>query len=120
MNDKIKEMEIADLKQWEYLKKAIPQIKTWAKINRCRIYRIECVPIFGEALGILIFYKTEKLLKKYRENGVIKMTEDEIVNILSDIGYMKEFNNNIRISFDSDENVRKNYQGNYGLRLTDD
>lgn len=57
--------------------------KTWAKINRCRIYRIECVPIFGEALGILIFYKTEKLLKKYRENGVIKMTEDEIVNILS-------------------------------------
>lgn len=42
------------------------------------------------------------------------------MNILSDIGYMKEFNNNIRISFDSDENVRKNYQGNYGLRLTDD
>lgn len=27
------------------------------------------------------------------------------------IGYTTEFNNNIRINFDSDENVQKNYQG---------
>ena len=40
--------------------------------------------------------------------------------ILEEIGYTTEFNNNIRINFDSDENVQKNYQGNYGLRLTDD
>jgi hypothetical protein len=40
------------------------------------------------------------------------------MSILNDAGYFKEFNDHVRISFDSDESVRKNYQGNYGLRLT--
>ena len=40
------------------------------------------------------------------------------MSILNDAGYFKEFNDQVRISFDSDESVRKNYQGNYGLRLT--
>lgn len=40
------------------------------------------------------------------------------MSILNDVVYFKEFNDHVRISFDSDESVRKNYQGNYGLRLT--
>ena len=114
------EMEKARLKQWEYLDKAIPKIKNWSKVNHCRIYRINCVPHIGKSLDIYIFYKTDKELKRYRELSLLEATEDAIANSLTEIGYVKEFNNNIRISFDSDENVRKNYQGNYGLRLTDD
>lgn len=42
------------------------------------------------------------------------------MSILNDVVYFKEFNDHVRISFDSDEKVRKNYQVNYGLRLTDE
>ena len=59
-------------------------------------------------------------MKRYRELSLLDATGDAIANVLKEIGYVKEFNDKIRLSFDSDENVRKNYQGNYGLRLTDD
>jgi len=42
------------------------------------------------------------------------------MKILKDIGYIDEFNDSVRFSFDSDEHVKRNYHGNYGLRLTDD
>ncbi len=42
------------------------------------------------------------------------------MNILTEIGYVEEFNDNVIFTFDSDLNVQKNYQGNYGLRLHGD
>ena len=103
MGIEINEMEKARLKQWEYLDKAIPKIKNWAKVNRCRIYKINSVPHIGKSLDIYIFYKTDKELKRYRELNLLEATEDTIANILTEIGYVREFNNNIRISFDSKE-----------------
>ena len=120
MKNKIQEMDKKNFKQWDYLEKAIPRIKHWAKKNNCKIYKIECIPIFGEELDMLIFYKTNLELEMFKTKKITDLTKKEFITILEEIGYTTEFNNNIRINFDSDENVQKNYQGNYGLRLTDD
>ena len=89
-------------------------------LSYCKIYNIECVPIFGEELDILIFYKTNLELEMFKTKKITDLTKKEFITILEEIGYTTEFNNNIRINFDSDENVQKNYQGNYGLRLYGD
>ena len=120
MKNEYQEARKAMIKQWDYLEKAIPRIVHWSKKNNCKIYNIECVPIFGEELDILIFYKTDLELEMFKTKKITDLTKKEFIAILEEIGYTTEFNNNIRINFDSDENVQKNYQGNYGLRLTDD
>ena len=120
MKNKIQEMDKKNFKQWYYLKKAIPRIVHWSKKNNCKIYNIEYVPIFGEELDILIFYKTDLELEMFKTKKITDLTKKEFIAILEEIGYTTEFNNNIRINFDSDENVQKNYQGNYGLRLYGD
>ena len=120
MKNEYQEARKAMIKQWDYLEKAIPRIKHWAKKNNCKIYKIECIPIFGEELDMLIFYKTNLELEMFKTKKITDLTKKEFIAILEEIGYTTEFNNNIRINFDSDENVKKNYQGNYGLRLTDD
>ena len=120
MKNEYQEARKAMIKQWDYLEKAIPRIKHWAKKNNCKIYNIEYVPIFGEELDILIFYKTDLELEMFKTKKITDLTKKEFIAILEEIGYTTEFNNNIRINFDSDENVQKNYQGNYGLRLYGD
>ena len=120
MKNKIQEMDKKNFKQWYYLKKAIPRIVHWSKKNNCKIYKIECIPIFGEELDMLIFYKTNLELEMFKTKKITDLTKKEFIAILEEIGYTTEFNNNIRINFDSDENVQKNYQGNYGLRLYGD
>ena len=120
MKNKIQEMDKKNFKQWDYLKKAIPRIIHWSKKNNCRIYRIHCIPHSGISVDICIFYKTDKELIIYKESNIIDLTKEAVMNILTEIGYVEEFNDNVIFTFDSDENVQKNYQGNYGLRLHGD
>ena len=120
MENEIQEMENARLRQWYYLKKAIPRIIHWSKKNNCKIYNIECVAQFGMSVDIYIFYKTDKELNIYKESNILDLTKDAVMNILTEIGYVEEFNDKVRFSFDSDENVQRKYLGNYGLRLHDD
>ena len=44
MKNEYQEARKAMIKQWDYLEKAIPRIKHWAKKNNCKIYKIECIP----------------------------------------------------------------------------
>ena len=120
MKNKIQEMDKKNFKQWDYLKKAIPRIIYWSKKNNSKIYNIECVPQFGMSVDIYIFYKTDKELNIYKESNILDLTKDAVMNILTEIGYVEEFNDKVRFSFDSDENVQRKYLGNYGLRLHDD
>ena len=120
MENEIQEMDKKNFKQWDYLKKAIPRIIHWSKKNNCRIYRIHCIPHSGISVDICIFYKTDKELIIYKESNIIDLTKEAVMNILTEICYVEEFNDNVIFTFDSDENVQKNYQGNYGLRLHGD
>ena len=118
MKNEYQEARKAMIKQWDYLEKAIPRIKHWAKKNNCNI--IHCVAQFGMSVDIYIFYKTDKELNIYKESNIIDLTKEAVMNILTEIGYVEEFNDKVRFSFDSDENVQRKYLGNYGLRLHDD
>ena len=120
MKNEYQEARKAMIKQWDYLEKAIPRIKHWAKKNNCNIYRIHCVAQFGMSVDIYIFYKTDKELNIYKESNILDLTKEAFMNILTEIGYVEEFNDKVRFSFDSDENVQRKYLGNYGLRLHDD
>ena len=120
MKNEYQEARKAMIKQWDYLEKAIPRIIYWSKKNNSKIYNIECVPQFGMSVDIYIFYKTDKELNIYKESNILDLTKDAVMNILTEIGYVEEFNDKVRFSFDSDENVQRKYLGNYGLRLHDD
>ena len=110
MENEYQEARKAMIKQWDYL----------SKKNNSKIYNIECVPHSGISVDIYIFYKTDKELNIYKESNIIDLTKDAVMNILTEIGYVEEFNDKVRFSFDSDENVQRKYLGNYGLRLHDD
>ena len=120
MKNEYQEARKAMIKQWDYLEKAIPRIIYWSKKNNSKICNIECVPQFGMSVDIYIFYKTDKELNIYKESNILDLTKDAVMNILTEIGYVEEFNDKVRFSFDSDENVQRKYLGNYGLRLHDD
>ena len=98
MKNEYQEARKAMIKQWDYLEKAIPRIKHWAKKNNCKIYKIECIPIFGEELDMLIFYKTNLELEMFKTKKITDLTKKEFITILEEIGYTTEFNNNIRIN----------------------
>ena len=59
----------------------------------------------------LHFYKTDKELNIYKESNIIDLTKEAVMNILTEIGYVEEFNDKVRFSFDSDENVQRKYLG---------
>ena len=96
------------------------KLTDWAEKEGCPIYRILFVPFFGKALGVYIFYKTDRQLKQYQKKGIVEKAKKEFMRILDEIGYIKQINDKVGFVIDSDEHVQRNYMGNYGLRLTDD
>jgi hypothetical protein len=82
---------------------------------------IQFVPHFDSvvqpSLDVYVFYTTENELKNAQHDGTSRLVETRILEDLdaSDVGKLAGVE--VRIEFDSDENVTKNYQGNYYLRL---
>ena len=72
---------------------------------------------FGESLEIYVFYKNNKILLYNLQNGTSENIKTFILEKLNEFGYFKEFSKNVLFVFDSDENVKKKYKGNYYLRL---
>lgn len=134
---KIQRNEKKRLRQWGYMKNAEKMILSWSRKNNQLIHRIEFCPhyieeterqeaeilygtelnTFKTSLDVLIFYLTDAELKSYTQSGMVEKTKQEFIRILHEIGYVKEFNDIVRFQFDSDENVKKNFEGNYGHRL---
>ncbi len=110
---KIEELNAIEEKQNKYL--SILKSDILKKYNK--IYKLFYIGIYGKEVYIYVFYKTNKDLSDNLKNGLTDIIFKEIKNCLNEIGYIDEFNDNITIEFDSDENVKKNYQNNYYLRL---
>ncbi len=81
------------------------------------IYKLFYIGIYGKEVYIYVFYKTNKDLSNNLKTGITDNICKDIKNRLNEIGYIDEFNDNIIIEFDSDENVKKNFHNNYYLRL---
>lgn len=126
---------MAEKRQEKLVNKAERLILKWAKNHNAMIHQIYTVPdyvddrdkqkmmelynevLFGTSLDVLIVYQTDAELAANKENGMLEKTEQEFMLILDKIGYIKKFGNIVRVEFESDEIVRKNFEGNYGYRL---
>jgi hypothetical protein len=64
-----------------------------------------------------VFFKTEKDLNSCKVNGVVKDITDFVHAELERIGRGKKEVTNVAFEFDSDENVRAKFEGDYFLRL---
>ena len=64
-----------------------------------------------------IFYCVEIQIKESESSGLSKRIKQEIVEELAKVGRGSPENINIVFDFDSHENVEKNYEGDYYLRL---
>ena len=113
----IDENEIMRIKQNQYAEKAREQICSFAKEDFCPIYKIHTISIFGKSLEVNIFFKTNKELSENNISGKTEEIKNKFINILKELGYFLEFPDKIMFFFDSHENVKKKYKGNYFLRL---
>ena len=112
--------EAADERQKELVHKAIEIFLKVLEKKKVGLHRLDYFTHQGDDLDVCIFYKTDRELKQFEENGITEQAKQEFMKILEEIGYIEEFNDNVRFVFDSDEHVQRNYNGNYGLRFTDD
>ncbi len=106
---RMKESEKIDSEQKKYLEK----VKKSLLQRYAGIFKIWCISCFGQSATIFIFYKTAKELECVDKT---EMT-DHINAFLQKTGYFDRFGEQVFVEFDSDENVKKNYEGNYYYRI---
>jgi hypothetical protein len=103
--------------QWNIIEKAKNALMKWSKDNLANIHAIRFVSMFDFSLEVYIFYKYNSDITKNEINGLTDNAKQYFLKTISDMDYMKHFESNIAFIFDSDENVIKNYNGSYFLRL---
>ena len=96
-------------------KKYFSDLKNKMENKYYQIYKFYYITCFGASASLYIFFKTNDEL--VQNDCLKKEIQNYIYSYLNDCEYFKKFNNNLLIEFDSDENVKKYYQGNYYLRL---
>ena len=114
---KFEKMEVFRKKQDAYMVKIKELLFSKNSPFKNEIYELYYLSQFGESLEIYIFYKNNKTLLYNLQNGRTENIKTFILEKLNELGYFKEFNKNVLFVFDSDENVKKKYKGNYFLRL---
>jgi len=93
------------------------KIIDWSK-DICPIYKIYYNGArFGLQFEVYIFYETDKGLQANIASGKTELTKIEFLRILQELNCSHELASGVRFEFDSHENVIKNYEGNYFLRL---
>lgn len=116
----MKELEKMDLlrkKQNGYMVKIEEILFSESSPFKNGIYKLFYLSQFGESLEIYVFYKNDKILLNNLQNGTTENIKAFILEKLNECGYFEEFSKNVLFVFDSDENVKKKYKGNYFLRL---
>ena len=124
MQEYYREYEKKCERQWVFMRQLEKKIILWAEQQNCSFHRIDFFPHgdgeivkYAKSLEIYVFYRKNKELTEYQANGIAEKTKDEIKRILAELGYFKEFSEDIRFEFDTHENVKKNYKGSYFYRF---
>lgn len=110
-------MEFLKKKQDIYMVKIKENLFSEYSPFKNEIYKLFYLSQFGESLEIYVFYTSNKILLHNLQNGTTENIKTFILKELNESGYFKEFGNNVLFVFDSDENVKRKYGGNYFLRL---
>ena len=86
--------------------------QSWAK----RVHKIEFIP-HAQTLEVYVFYKTDADVDDGKSNGVSESVTQKMLSELAESGYPVQASSDVRFTFDSHENILKNYKGSYFLRL---
>jgi hypothetical protein len=103
--------------QWDIIEKAKKILMEWSKYNNAHIFTVHFVPMFDFSLEVYVFYESDNNIAQNQMTGITDKVKQTFLKAITDMGYMKHFGDNITFIFDSNENVVKNYEGNYFLRL---
>lgn len=70
-----------------------------------------------DTFGVYVFYEFERHIKEAEESGLASRIQDAVIEELEKVGRGKRGELKVNFEFDSNENVEKNYEGDYYLRL---
>lgn len=92
----------------------------WTKQNEINLCTVECVVPFSttdKSLSVWLFYDTDNTKTNYEINGVNNLVKKQYLHFLKELNYPTDYLKEIAFFIDSDENVKKNYEGSYFYRL---
>ena len=81
------------------------------------IHEIHFAPITMQEIEVYVFYEQNNDLRQCDEKGITGAIKRVFQEELDRVGRGSEAGVKVRFEFDSHENVTKNFQGNYFLRL---
>ena len=85
--------------------------------NKCPLVNIYLLPQGDVNFRAYIFFEKNKDIETCKNNGITQEITDFIYQNLERVGRGNKCNITVAFEFDSDENVKQNYEGNYYLRL---
>ncbi|CAM4419521.1 MAG: hypothetical protein LEGION0403_FIIPPAGN_02142 [Legionella sp.] len=90
-------------------------------VNKYKLKNIHKVFAFysqrGDSFGFYIFYNFDYQIKEARDSGLEEVLKRDVLQELEIEGRGKMDKLKVDFEFDSHENVEKNYEGDYFLRL---
>ena len=92
----------------------------WVKSQHIPIHRYEFVAVFeswSDSHSLWVFYPTNKDLEEFNRNGTSEKIKQRYHLALNSRNFPFAEFPKVGFEFDSDENVRRNYAGNYFYRL---
>jgi len=107
-------------KIFQILESVKEETLTWAAAQGIVLVHIDYVVPFvkeDDVLGIWIFYKTHESASTYQKNGVSDKVKAFVIEALLAHGYPRAGVDQSNFVFDSEENVKKNFEGSYFYRL---
>lgn len=113
-----KEREERRKLQKKCVQHAEERLKEWARAEKMNIVRIysEANP-YRWSLDVVIFYEYDSEVERYAENGKSEEARKAFIEALEEEHYSKHFRGSVQFTFDSHENVVKNFHGEYYERL---
>ncbi len=85
--------------------------------DKCPLHYFIIIPQRDNEFWAAIFFETDKNVGECEESGIIDEIKGFVYSELERQGRGKGDHINVIFEFDSDENVKRNFEGDYFLRL---
>ncbi len=117
-DEEIKKIVYSDTsEQYEIFDKVKSFAIDWAKENNVSLIEILFVPLHEFPSEIHSFYKNKSDVYDYSISGVSKKIEEIFQNALTESDFFDKHNERVAFYFDSEENIKEKYKGDFYLYL---
>lgn len=106
--------------QLDFVNRVKKLMLDWTIQDQIKLHTIECVvPLVNsdKSLFVWLFYDTDQTKNDYENNGTNEAVKNKYLHLLNELSYPVEYLKEVSFLADSDENVKKNYEGSYFYRL---